>query len=159
MTVTIRQAQNSDHTKLLQWTLALQAYEAQHGHAMLSVVDNLPALLAGWLRDLQQNPQVLILIAENNGEPIGYILGLLQQQPNPFTVYQCHGVVQLLWVDDALRQQGIAAQLLDKMTSVFRELGAGYIEIQHIAAEVPAAAFWQKHGYDACGVIRRKFMK
>ncbi len=158
MTIAIRQATANDHTQLLQWTLALQAYEAEHGKAMLPVVDNIAALLGNWITDLLNNANALILIAEDNQKPIGFILGLLQIQPNPFTIFQSHGVIQLVWVDERARQQGIAAQLVEQMTKVLRESGAGYIEIQHIAANVPAVQFWQNQGYEACGVIRRKFI-
>jgi ribosomal protein S18 acetylase RimI-like enzyme len=143
---------------LLQWTIALQSYEAEHGKAMLPVVNNLAPLLGNWLNDLLSNPNSLILIAEDSQGPIGFILGFLQIQPNPFTIFQSHGIIQLVWVEERVRQQGIAAKLVEQMTTVLRESGAGYIEIQHIAANVPAVQFWQNQGYEACGVIRRKFL-
>lgn len=158
MKLIIRQANDNDHQQLLQWTQCLQAYEAEHGKAMLQVSDNIERYLEQWLKELQHNASSLILVAELDQKPAGFILGALLMQPNPFTVYQSHGVVQLLWVDEQYRQHAIASRLLEQISAVFKELGAGYIEIQHIAANVPAVNFWQKHGFEACGVIRRKFL-
>lgn len=158
MNICIRQATPADQPHLLRWTMALQAYETTHGKAMLTVSENIEQHIAQWLIDLQKNSNTLILIAEADGVPVGFILGLWQAQPNLFTIYQSHGCVQLIWVDDDYRQHGVAAQLLNQMTAVLKELGAGYIEIQHIAAHIPAVHFWQKQGYEPCGIIRRKFL-
>jgi ribosomal protein S18 acetylase RimI-like enzyme len=209
----IRRATHDDLPTLSRWTLALQHYEAEHGRAMLPVVDDLPIHLERWIHDLLRTPNALLLIAEQgsaspggcrtwgaesenrpqrgqflpdlqahspamgqeDGEKwtaaadlqpaipksdslLGFALGFLQTQPNPFTPFQSHGVIQLLWVDDAWRGQGIARGLVSQLVAVFKESGAGYIEIQHIAANVPAASFWQDSGFDVCGMTRRKFL-
>jgi len=158
VTHSIRRATQDDLPTLSGWTLALQHYEAEHGRAMLPVVDDLPVHLQKWIHDLLSTPNALLLVAEQGSAPLGFALGFLHTQPNPFTPFQSHGVIQLLWVDDEWRGQGIARDLVGQLVAVFKDAGAGYIEVQHIAANVPAASFWQDAGFDVCGVTRRKFL-
>jgi hypothetical protein len=71
---------------------------------------------------------------------------------------QAKGTATLSSLVQQLLGHCLARDLVSQLVAVFKDAGAGYIEVQHIAANVPAGSFWQDAGFDVCGVTRRKFL-
>lgn len=153
----LRQAQVDDLPLLCQWTMSLQQEET--GPDDLPVLVDLGERLYPWLENYLRDPNALLLIAETEGRACGFGLGFLASQPNSFTPYLFHGVIQLIWIEPAQRRHGIAAQMVNAMEDVFREHGVPYIDIQHTAVNQLATNFWQNAHYNQVAVTRRKFLE
>jgi len=88
-------------------------------------------------------PAFEVLIAEADGACAGVCLFFAS-----FSTYRGeHGAyVQDLFVDAALRGQGVGARLLQRLAAVTRRRGGGYIRLSVNAANTDAHAFYAKLG-------------
>jgi len=160
MTITIEKATLDDLDAIHQWSLALEALEQMSTTAIpLSLHQDFPERVRDWLQDLLANDRALFLIAREDTTPIGFILGYIIQQANNFTVYENHGVIQILWVDDSHRRCGIAKELVAQMEQCFANTGVPYCEIQYAHGNQAAEKFWQSQHYLDATVTGRKFFK
>lgn len=157
----LRPATSADLPFLQGAILALESHE-RHGIEAnaLRLRADFPEQIERWLTSLLDAPHALVIVAESEDETrVGCVLGFIQQQPNPFTDYQQHGVIQAVWVEEAFRRQGIADGLVTAMESCFGELGIPYVEIQHTVGNAEASAFWQRRGYAQDTMTRRRFLQ
>ena len=155
-----REATPEDLSLILKWTEELMDHEALDISIELPLVNNISELLENWLINLIDDDNTLIIIAndEQQNIPKGIIIGYLQIQPNEFTVFEMHGVIQMVWVEKDQRKQGLAMQLVRHMEDTFKNLKVPYCEIQYSASNKEAAAFWSKVGYKQVSYNSRKML-
>lgn len=72
------------------------------------------------------NPEVAVLLAENDGIPVGYVTGHVKYDPRRLA--RRRGVVGDWYVDETTRGLGVGKQLLETLTAVFREAGCDAME-------------------------------
>lgn len=156
----IRTAGSNDLDYVHRAALALDRLERNpDSEFALKTRRDFPDMLQVWLTNLLADPQALALIAENcEGVSVGFILGFVQPQTNPFTVYAQHAIIQLVWVENDFRRHGIAGLLVETMETCFRELGIPYCEIQYTTQNPAAEGFWSARGYRQDHVTCRKFL-
>jgi len=143
-----REATIDDLALILKWTEALMRHEALDNSLELPLVENISELVEDWLKNLiSDNNSLLIIALDDSNIPKGLIIGLMQLQPNEFTQFNMHGIIQMAWVDKDQRKQGLAMQLVNHMEDTFKNLQVPYCEIQYSASNIEAAAFWEKVGY------------
>lgn len=136
------------------------AHEALNDNIELPLVENISELIENWLANLITDNNCLIIIAMDETEkvPLGLVIGYLQLQPNEFTIFDMHGVIQMVWVDVEQRKKGLASQLVKQMEDTFKNLKIPYCDIQYSATNTEAKGFWEKAGYQKTSQSCRKML-
>jgi len=157
---TFREAIINDLPLILKWTEELMIHEALGDDLELPLTDNVSELIEDWLKNLISDNNSLIIIAMDNllNIPKGLIIGYLQLQPNEFTQFSMHGIIQMVWVEKEQREKGLARQLVVHMEDTFKNLQIPSCEIQYSSTNNGAKAFWDKLGYRAVSHNCRKFL-
>lgn len=90
--------------------------------------------------------QLHVLVAEEEGRPVGFVLGLVVELLPDLFVQQRGGLLADLYVQPDYRRRGIGRELVLSMAAWFRSRGLGEYE-WHVAAENQAGrAFWRALG-------------
>jgi ribosomal protein S18 acetylase RimI-like enzyme len=155
-----REANIDDLPCLLNWTEDLMEHEALDPDIELPLADNISELLEEWLKNLLEDNNALLIIANDESDESvsahGLIVGYLQLQPNNFTKFEMHGIIQMVWVNEEQRNKGLASQLVNQMEVTFKNLKIPYCDIQYSSSNKEAAAFWTKAGYQKISQSCRK---
>jgi len=158
-----REATIDDISLIKKWTDDLMNHEALDNNIELPLADDIEKLIEDWLMNLITDNNSLIIIATDEAPSppldVGFIVGLLQLQPNNFTQFNMHGVVQMLWVDPAQRKKGLARQLVKHMEDTFINLNVPYCEIQYSDSNDEAVDFWENAGYKKISHSCRKILE
>lgn len=99
----------------------------------------------GYLADQLDNPNMAVLVAEQEKTIIGYTFGQIMRRPT-LASGDC-GYVADVCVEEAWRGQGIGRQLYEHLRAWFRANGITAIEVQVVRANPASQAFWRKMGY------------
>jgi GNAT superfamily N-acetyltransferase len=102
-----------------------------------------------WLEYVKTNmasERWLLLVAEVNGEVVGYIMAAIQECPPVFTTSE-FGFVQDVAVRATHRRRGIATALYALCEEWFRDMGVRRMELNALAANEVSTAFWRRMGY------------
>lgn len=155
-----REATLEDLPLILKWTEELMAHEALDKSLELPFTENISEQIREWLKNLVTDNNSLIIIAVDEvlDTPKGLIIGYLQLQPNEFTIFNMHGIIQMVWVEKDQRQKGLAKQLVIHMEDTFKNLQIAYCDIQFSDNNMEAKAFWDKLGYRPVSHSCRKFL-
>jgi GNAT superfamily N-acetyltransferase len=85
--------------------------------------------LAGWYKALLERPTTRVWIAEEEGRPVGYVLGILQHlSENPFTQARAWLEIDQIAVDSNHRRRGIGRALVLKAIAEARAEGIQRVE-------------------------------
>ena len=103
---------------------------------------NLAEDLASELDD----PDNLILIAEDDSTPLGYIRVAVEEAPT-YAAPKKIGVVYDLFVDAARRGQGIGEKLFEEALAWLKSKNIKHIELSVDARNSGAVATWKKFGF------------
>ncbi len=157
-----REATVEDLPLILKWTEQLMAHESLDKTIELQLKENISQLLEEWLKNLISDNNSLIIIAiDKSKRPVcsaGLIVSYIQLQPNDFTQYALHGVIQMVWIDKKYRNNGLASQLVDYVEETFIDMSIPYCEIQYSNTNHEAEAFWHKSGYQKTSHNCRKIL-
>lgn len=157
-----REATIDDLPLILKWTEQLMEHERLDDNIELQLNNKINSLLEEWLKNLISDNNTLIIVASEEAKdrdiPAGLIIGYLQLQPNNFTQYEFHGVIQMVWVEKQYRNSGLATQLLDYIEAIFKDMAIPYCEIQYSDSNSEAEAFWMKSGYQKVSHSCRKIL-
>jgi ribosomal protein S18 acetylase RimI-like enzyme len=90
-----------------------------------------------------------ILIAEIEGEPVGFVSGWLAEDDDPLQTseWRRHGYVSDIFVAPPWRGGGIGRQLLQAMSDRLQEKGARRLRICALAANGTAIAAFRRFGF------------
>jgi ribosomal-protein-alanine N-acetyltransferase len=113
----------------------------------------MPVVVEGG-RDLYQrrvraqfsNPEVHTLVAELDGQLIGFALGALVDLRSEMFVREKSGHVADIFVEEAYRRQGVGRKLVDGLVDWFRLSGAHQTEWSVATQNTTARAFWKTIG-------------
>ncbi len=155
MTLQIVQAIPEDLPLILKWTLSLYQHEDD---GLLPAADNFEENLSKWLSQQVSAENCLILIAQQHNTPAGFIAASSIINDNGFLKEALKGYIQLIWVDEEHRSQGIAQELLTAVEECFKSIGIHYVECSYIANNQLARNFWDKSGYKLVSETVRKFI-
>lgn len=91
-------------------------------------------------------PDSLVLVAEDDGRPVGYALVTFRGPEEAWASGERIGVVQTLSVLPSHRGAGLGTRLLEAAFDGMRELGAGEVEITTLDANVDSQRFYERFG-------------
>jgi ribosomal protein S18 acetylase RimI-like enzyme len=98
------------------------------------------------LQDWMTDASHCVLVAETQGQVVGYTIGHLAENP-PVLEPRLYGHVSDICVAPARRRTGIARRLFTALRRWLERQGATTVQL-HVAADNPAAqAFWREMGF------------
>ncbi len=87
-----------------------------------------------------------VLVAERDGEPVGYCLATLAKYP-PVFENRDYGTVFDLAVTERYRRNGIGERLYHAVQTWFADHGVHRIEVRVVVSNETSTAFWKKMGF------------
>ena len=100
------------------------------------------ALYEEWLED----PDAFVLIAEAQGEPVGYAMVELRGPEETWATGDRVAELETLAVLPAHRGKGIGSALVERMHEELRRLGVGQFVVSVIASNADAVRFYERLG-------------
>jgi ribosomal protein S18 acetylase RimI-like enzyme len=100
---------------------------------------------AGILRDWLRDGGACVLVADAEGQLVGYIIGLMRENP-PVLLPSTYGLVSDIYVRPAWRQQGIGRRLFDALKVWFREKELFTLQLNVAHFNPVSQAFWRAVG-------------
>ena len=99
-------------------------------------------LYEDWLGD----PDAFVLIAESQGEPVGYAVVQLRGPEETWATGDRVAVLETLAVLPEHRGRGIGSALVERMHEELRRLGASHFMVSVIASNADAVRFYERLG-------------
>jgi GNAT superfamily N-acetyltransferase len=99
------------------------------------------------LRTKLAESDYLLLVAEIDGEVVGFLNGELSAYP-PCFAHHAHGFIDNLAVSPQRQRAGVGTALLEKAMAWFSAKGVSTVEGRVLLANPVAMAFWQKTEFE-----------
>ena len=99
------------------------------------------------LRGHLDDADYLLLVAEIDGEVVGFLNGELLEYP-PCFEHRSHGFIDSLAVSPECQRGGLGTALLDKGMAWFSAKGVSTVEGKVLLSNPQAMGFWQKTGFE-----------
>jgi ribosomal protein S18 acetylase RimI-like enzyme len=146
MTVIIRAAEARDlpATAALAGKLVRQHHDFDALRFML--IPNVEAGYARFFASQLSDPDVLILVADRDGEVVGYAYARLEPRDWNNLLDAC-GALHDIFVSDAVRRQGVARSLVDAVRALLRSKGAPRLVLHTASRNATARAFFAALGF------------
>lgn len=97
------------------------------------------------------------VVAEQDGEIVGFLLGEIQKRPPIFTTSQ-QAYIDSLGVIQSERNRGIASMMLDFFSEWAREKGLPFIMLNVAVENDIAISLYEKHGFKTMMLSQRKLL-
>ena len=99
-----------------------------------------------FLRPALQDKDQLVLIALDEAGASDYAVAMIKERlPKKYDFVT--GVIEHLFVAQGCRRQGVGGQLYAEVIKWFKAAGINRVEVQLLAKNKAACAFWKKHAY------------
>jgi ribosomal protein S18 acetylase RimI-like enzyme len=102
--------------------------------------------VAKFIRENMDNPDWLVLVAEEDDTVIGYCMSAIMTYPPIFQV-ELYGFIQDMAVTESHRRRGAGSLLLKGTLAWFRRQGVSRVEVQVASTNPVSQAFWRAHGF------------
>ncbi|PIP79932.1 MAG: hypothetical protein COW84_07900 [Gammaproteobacteria bacterium CG22_combo_CG10-13_8_21_14_all_40_8] len=151
----IREYQSKDFEKVIKGLLAIDETERLSGNSLPKPA-NFKNDLEKWLQDITNTPSSLIIIAEKSHTYCGFVLGMIEFQPQNITDIAFKGIIQAIWIEPEYRRTGIATLLVNEMMAAFAEHQIPFCDVSYEPNNINALKFWQSLGFIPTQVHTRK---
>jgi len=94
----------------------------------------------------------LVLIAEDNGKPIGYIVASIEHVRD-FRNISNMCEIDNMWVDEEYRSHGIGKQFMDRIKTWAKENGIGRMRVIASYKNAKGIKFYRREGFDPYDLI------
>lgn len=99
-----------------------------------------------WIQDHLNRAQAVVLVAERSGRIVGYLLGMILQNP-PIVPYQIFGYISEIAVTESERRKGTGRLLVEEVHRWFKKNYVTYVEVNVSVKNAVSRGFWRKMGY------------
>ena len=144
--VVIRPAGRGDAEAIGELWAALVAHHHALDPALPQAAPEGPARYARAVGDHLRNSTTQILVAERDGQVVGYILGVIADMVSSFFAHDATGFIADLYVSPEFRRNGVGRRLVAAMAEWFAGCGLKQFEWHAAAQNSDALAFWQAIG-------------
>jgi len=104
------------------------------------------------IAQLLQNSNSISLVAKENGNIIGFIIGALSMEDGNIV-----GHVLTIDVSPSHRRKGVGLKLLQEMEKIFRDRGAKVCHLEVREDNVAAISLYRKLGYRKVGMLKHYY--
>ena len=111
-------------------------------------------LVAEYIHD----PERAVIVADQDGEPVGMIMLEVISCHLPLSSHQRIGYISAGYVKEAYRHQGIMKQLEKMSNEFFRSLSIRYVEVNYLPENKGAKEAWNALGYVNFREQARKYL-
>ena len=144
----IRQAISKDALRLSSLSMDVQSLHAEHHPAIFKMPQN-DDFAVSFFEEMLADPVVSIFIAEEDGQPVGYILCKLIERPeNPFTFAMRYLLIDQISVRPEARGIGVGAALIHQAEILAKELSVDRINLDSWDFNLNAHAFFERMGFE-----------
>lgn len=109
-----------------------------------------PGSEEGFREHLQRNvgrAEFLLLVAETEGEVVGFLHGELLQYP-PCFEHRNHGFISDVAVSGSNQRAGFGSKLLDEGMAWFQDQAVPTVELKVLMSNPKAMGFWERAGFE-----------
>lgn len=146
MTALIRPVEPRDETAVARLWQALSDYHARIDPRLPLAVPGANQRYARRLIERRNDPDTRALVAEVDGQVVGYVLGaVIDLHPDLFQHVDA-GFIADIFVDPEFRRRGLARELIKSLGVWFAGKGVFHVEWQVSAANTPGIRFWEAVG-------------
>ncbi|MCK6539142.1 MAG: GNAT family N-acetyltransferase [Anaerolineales bacterium] len=143
----IRKATPRDKFSLSDLCTDVQTLHAQN-HPDIFKTPGSADFAVSFFEEMLADDATNIYIAEENAEPVGYILCKLIERPDtPFTFAMRYLLVDQISIRPAVQRHGIGSALLKQAETLARELGVSRIQLDSWAFNTDAHKFFEHEGF------------
>lgn len=143
--LTIRRATFSDVERIVELGLSLQEHAEKSNPLIWRITEEGKKLIRQKVETDLANSSVLVLLAEADGEVIGYVRGEVTSRSDhtPRTV----GHVSLMYVVKQFRRKGVGRRLVKELCEFFNSNKVEDLTVRYIIGNKEAERFWRKLGF------------
>ena len=144
---TIRRAATSDVKRIVELRLLSQEHAEKSNPLIWRITEEGKKLLKQKVENDLANSNVQVLLAEADGEVIGYVQGEVTRRSDhmPRTV----GQVSLMYVVKQFRRKGVGRRLVKELCKFFNSNKAEDLTVRYIIGNKEAESFWRKLGFES----------
>lgn len=146
MTVTVRPARASDADALGRMGGALVRQHHGFDPERFMLPDDVEAGYRWWLSKEMKAKEAVVLVAERDGEVIGYVYGRVEPRDWSSLRDRCGGFHDI-WVDEAARGLGAGRLLAEALVKRFTELGVPRVILMTATKNEGAQKFFARLGW------------
>ncbi|WP_455392617.1 N-acetyltransferase family protein [[Eubacterium] cellulosolvens] len=155
--IIIRPGRLRDKEQVVELWKELMEYHVQISSIDYEMVKDAPNLFMKFFENNVRSRNKKALVAEEDGEIIGYMLGAIQKRPLLFkTTHQAF--ITDAAVKRETRNQGVGTKLLESFAAWARERGMKYISLSVVPENESGIKFWQKQGFEIVMFSQRKML-
>jgi GNAT superfamily N-acetyltransferase len=144
--LTIRKAASSDVEKIVELGLLLQQHAEKSNPFIWRITEEGKSLLKQKVESDLTASNVVVLLAEVDGEVIGYVRGEVSSRSDhtPRTV----GQVSRMYVLKQFRRKGVGRGLIEELCSFFDSNKVEDLTVRYVIGNKKAESFWEKLGFE-----------
>ena len=142
----IRLARQEDAESIGKLWSEMVAFHAQFDPVTFRAAENGAALYARSIHERLSDAQARILVAEQDGEIVGYVSGMIADITTEMFVPLRCGLLADIYVSEAFRDQGLGRALVERLVLWFRSQDVAHFEWHVSAKNTAALEFWKSFG-------------
>lgn len=144
----IRKAVLADKSTLSALCVDVQRLHAENHPGIFKIPKN-NDFAAAFFEDMLADPQVVVYVAEENGQALGYILcKSMERAENPFTYTMRYLLIDQISVRPEARGKGVGAALIERAVTLAGELELPQIQLDSWGFNTNAHVFFEKLGFE-----------
>lgn len=144
----IRKAVLADKLTLSALCVDVQRLHAENHPGIFKIPKNTD-FAAVFFEDMLADPQVVVYVAEENGQALGYILcKLMERAENPFTYTMRYLLIDQISVRPEAHRKGVGAALIERAVTLAGELDLPHIQLDSWGFNTNAHVFFEKLGFE-----------
>jgi len=144
--VMVRQATDRDLAAILRLWHEMMELHADIEPMIWTIGPDAESQMRLYLADNIQSEGMLLLVAENEGEVVGYLLAAKAPRPPVLDPPVC-GAISDCAVTRSARRRGIGSKLVAQAMDWFREQGLAHVQVSHATRNPMSSAFWKAQGF------------
>lgn len=162
--IKIRQATESDKEIFSEFAVRLSEFNRSN-HDSKCKYDDYEAVVCAIKENSlitfeNRNDDILILMAELDGRPVGYALGrIFEEAGTADNGTGRMGLFDELFLDDAARGYGIGQRLLDEIISWLKGRGINRVKLHAYSWNSNAKKLYEKNGFKEYAVSYEKYLR
>jgi ribosomal protein S18 acetylase RimI-like enzyme len=153
--VTVRRATEEDLEAIGRLWQEMMDYHCTLDPNVFALAEDALSCWREWLDTILSEENRVVLVAEVDGKPVGYVHGTVGETP-PVYAQRKHGAIVEISVTASWRRRGVGGKLIAALFDWFRQRGLAEVRMGRSPRNPLATAFWRKMGFEPYMVQMRR---